>query len=145
MLYEVITSAIPLLFTNMIFSFWDMVIDRKGIKNESSWLFSISLRGIEIFTKVPEINFLSLLSKLVITSYSIHYTKLYEDNNQTKKDLVEEYDVLVLGYHRLGWKICESLREMKISFAVVDFDPSAIEKMKQRNIPYFFGDRNNFV
>jgi voltage-gated potassium channel Kch len=29
---------------------------------------------------------------------------------------------------------------MNVSFAVIDFDPMAIKKMKIRHIPYFFGD-----
>jgi hypothetical protein len=52
----------------------------------------------------------------------------------------EKYEILVFGYHRLGWKICETLVELGISFAVVDFDPMAIKKLKERNIPHYFGD-----
>ena len=57
-----------------------------------------------------------------------------------KEDRGVKYDVLVFGYHRLGWKICDSLKESGVSFAVVDFDPKAIEKLRQRGIPYYFGD-----
>jgi len=52
----------------------------------------------------------------------------------------QKYDVLVFGYHRLGWKICEALKEMKIPFAVVDFDPATVDKLEDRKIPYYFGD-----
>lgn len=51
-----------------------------------------------------------------------------------------KYDVLVFGYHRLGWKICEGLKKMGVSFAVIDFDPFAIHKLQERKIPVFFGD-----
>lgn len=51
-----------------------------------------------------------------------------------------KYDVLVFGYHRLGWKICESLKRKKVSFAVVDFDPMVVHKLTERGIPCFFGD-----
>ncbi|HMB66231.1 MAG TPA: cation:proton antiporter, partial [Patescibacteria group bacterium] len=53
------------------------------------------------------------------------------------------YEVLVFGYHRLGWKICDSLQKTGHSFAVVDFDPVAIEKLKKRDIPYYFGDASD--
>jgi hypothetical protein len=62
------------------------------------------------------------------------------DKYKSVHEIDDVYDVLVLGYHRLGWKICDALAEMKISFAVVDFNPVAIKKMEERNIPFFFGD-----
>ncbi len=62
------------------------------------------------------------------------------DKHHSIKEETETYDVLVFGYHRLGWKICEALKEMEVSFAVVDFDPMAIKKLQIRRIPYFFGD-----
>ena len=56
---------------------------------------------------------------------------------EKKKD---KFDVLIFGYHRLGWKMCEAMTESKIPFAVIDFDPLAIKKLKERNIPHYFGD-----
>lgn len=55
----------------------------------------------------------------------------------------ECYDVLVFGYHRLGWKVCDSLKRAGLSFAVVDFDPAAVKKLKSRGIPYYFGDASD--
>ena len=52
----------------------------------------------------------------------------------------EKYDVWVFGYHRIGWKICEALLEKKVKFAVIDFDPTSINKLKRRGIPSYFGD-----
>lgn len=63
-----------------------------------------------------------------------------KDKRVDFKDSIETFDVLVCGYHRLGWKICEGLKKMNIPFAVIDFNPEAIKKLKQRNIPHFFGD-----
>ena len=62
------------------------------------------------------------------------------DKHHNPRHIDTRYDVAVLGYHRLGWKICEALAEMEIDFVVVDFDPRAIRKLEDRNIPYFFGD-----
>lgn len=50
------------------------------------------------------------------------------------------YKVWVFGFHRIGWKICEALQDMKINFAVVDFDPDAVVRLNRRGIPVFFGD-----
>jgi len=100
---------------------------------------------ISIFTMVA-------LITIFISSYLItHNEKIYKlispfleffgkDKDYTKSADLEKYDVLVFGYHRIGWQICEALAEMKISFAVVDFDPNAINKLQMRSIPYYFGD-----
>ncbi len=92
------------------------------------------------------------LITIFVSSYLITYNKeIYKfirplfrlfgpDKHKGRKEEFEAYDVLIFGYHRLGWKICEALKEMNISFAVVDFDPMAIKKLTARQIPYFFGD-----
>jgi len=50
------------------------------------------------------------------------------------------YDAWIIGYHRIGYSVCEALKEMKIKFAVVDFDPAAIKNLHNRKIPAIFGD-----
>ena len=100
---------------------------------------------ISIFTMVA-------LTTIFISSYLIMYNhqifkkleiifNLFEkDKCKSLREHKEKYDILVFGYHRLGWKICEGFKRMNTSFAVIDFDPIAIEKMKKRKIPVFFGD-----
>lgn len=92
------------------------------------------------------------LSTIFISTYLItHSSRIYDliapylnkfgkDDYQCPDDVCERYDVIVFGYHRLGWKICQSLADMKASFAVVDFDPAAVKKLADRKIPHFFGD-----
>ena len=64
------------------------------------------------------------------------YNRKSEDDEGSRM----KYDVWVFGYHRMGWKICESLKEMKKTFAVIDFDPRANDKLQHRGIPSYFGD-----
>jgi len=100
---------------------------------------------ISIFTLIA-------LITIFVSSYLITYNaQIYKmlkpvfeffgkDKYHDPKSKENKYDVLVLGYHRLGWKICDALAEMDVSFAVVDFDPHAVKKLEQRQIPYYFGD-----
>ena len=109
---------------------------------EAGYLFGSEL---EILTVVA-------LVTIVVSSYLIEYgEKLYQlimpflhrfgrDHHQSHEGAVGEYRVWVFGYHRIGWKICEALKEKKIKFAVVDFNPDTIAKIKSRGIPGFFGD-----
>jgi len=92
------------------------------------------------------------LSTIFVSSYLITYNyqifnflkpildKFGKDRYKEKKIKNENFEVLVFGYHRLGWKICEALTAKKKSFAVIDCDPTAINKLIRRKIPHFFGE-----
>src|SRR3989338_299206 len=95
---------------------------------------------------------MTALITIVISSYFITYNdQLYQKilpflkkfGNDKFKDKIkdaEPYKVWVFGYHRIGWKVCEALEEMNVKYAVVDFNPEAISRLKSRNIPAYFGD-----
>ncbi|MBI4239862.1 cation:proton antiporter [Candidatus Uhrbacteria bacterium] len=57
-----------------------------------------------------------------------------------KEEGKKRYDVWVIGYHRIGWKICAMLKKKKISFAVIDFDPLVIAKLQNEHVHAFYGD-----
>jgi FlaA1/EpsC-like NDP-sugar epimerase len=59
---------------------------------------------------------------------------------EQEKEMGGLYDVWVVGYHRIGQNVCDTLKEMKKSFAVIDFDPLAMKKLRTKNIPSIFGD-----
>ncbi len=100
---------------------------------------------------LPLFTFIALTT-IFISSYLIKYNdqlyhkaefilkKFGKDKYLTPENKTKKYDVILFGYHRLGWKIAETLSEMKVSFIVVDFDPNATKKLKERNIPHYFGD-----
>jgi Kef-type K+ transport system membrane component KefB len=101
---------------------------------------------VEIFTIIA-------LITIVISSYAVTYNeKLYQFllpvfnifGKDREKGMIDEpgvrYDAWVFGYRRIGWKICESLSDMGASFAVVDFNPRAIERLRRQKIKSYFGD-----
>lgn len=112
----------------------------------------VASRGADFSDNILSIFTIVALITIFASSYLITYNhQIYraikpflrlfgEDKHRARSEQEDSYDVLVFGYHRLGWKICDALAEMKISFAVVDFNPAAIKKMQIRNIPYYFGD-----
>lgn len=114
-------------------------------------LFSASSSGalggslLEVFT-------FTALTTIILSSYAITYDEqLYrwllpvfqlfgKDENVHPKKVDKSYDVWVFGYHRIGWKICDALEERNVDYAVVDFNPEAIKKLKNRGIPHYYGD-----
>ncbi len=112
-----------------------MAIENGQISKQTMSVFTIvALLSIFISSYLIKYN-LSIYKKIkIILDY------LGKDERKEPKENENNFDVLVFGYHRLGWKVCETLSEMKVSYAVVDFDTHATHKLKQRKIPYFFGD-----
>jgi Kef-type K+ transport system membrane component KefB len=105
------------------------------------------LNGLEL----PTFTIVALIT-IFISSYLITYNEeLYrflipffnifgKDKHLQKEEGDKKYEVIIFGYHRIGWKLCEALAEKKITYAVVDFNPDAVQKLKHRGIPCYFGD-----
>jgi Kef-type K+ transport system membrane component KefB len=115
-------------------------------------LFTAASIGYVTSSELAILTLVALIT-IIVSSYFITYNeKLYnlvmplmkklgeDEYRKLKEDKVKQYPVWVFGYHRIGWKVCEALAEKKIKFAVVDFDPASISKLKHRGIPAFFGD-----
>jgi len=121
----------------------------------SEFGFILVFKGQELgYLKGPELALLTLIALITIfiSSYLITYNEqIYrflmpflnrfgKDKSQPEQDEKIDFPVWVIGYHRIGWKVCEALAEKKVKFAVIDFNPEAVQKLKHRGIPAFFGD-----
>ncbi len=101
--------------------------------------------------EMPIFTIVALIT-IFVSSYAITYNEqLYsfflpifnffgKDKYQQLEKDQEPFTVWVFGYHRIGWKVVEALQEKKIRFAVVDFDPKAISRLKHRGMDAYFGD-----
>lgn len=95
---------------------------------------------------------MTALGTIFFSSYAITYNEtLYrffiplfnffgKDAYQQPEEFRPVYEAWVIGYHRMGWKICETLKELKISFAVIDFNPEVVKQLRQEGTPAYFGD-----
>ncbi len=92
------------------------------------------------------------LTTIFISSYLIMYNntifrklepifnKFGKDKHNSKEEKPKKFDVIVFGYHRLGWKICKTLEELNLSYAVVDYNPLSVKRLRERGMNYYFGD-----
>lgn len=48
--------------------------------------------------------------------------------------------VIIFGYHRMGFQILRTLKQMKQDVLIVDFNPDTIDQLRRQNIPSVFGD-----
>jgi len=90
---------------------------------------------------------------IALSSYSIyHSTSIFNrlskilgtfEKEEKIKNKITNYDVVVFGYHRVGYKILERLKKMKLSFVIVDYNPKTILNLDKQGIKNIFGDANN--
>src|SRR3990167_6419292 len=54
-----------------------------------------------------------------------------------------QHDVILIGSHRMGSSIYQSLRRQRFSTLVVDFNPVLIKALEHQQVPYFYGDASD--
>ncbi len=141
-----------------------------GYKKRTNFLAGISLAQISEFSLIlmllgftlghleQEIMSLTVLIAIItigVSSYSIYYSHpifnklskflgIFEGKNKEKEAKANEsYDIILFGYHRIGYKILNALKEMKISFAVVDYNPKVILSLGKQGINCIYGDASD--
>ncbi len=105
----------------------------------------VGQNDIAIFTLVALItiffsSYLITYNEQVYRLFLGFFSLFGKDRAQQKEEPIPVYDAWVIGYHRMGWKVCETLRQQKISFAVLDFNPEIINRLQAQKIPAYFGD-----
>jgi Kef-type K+ transport system membrane component KefB/Trk K+ transport system NAD-binding subunit len=142
-----------------------------GYKKRTNFLAGVSIAQISEFSLIlillgftlghlsQEIMSLAVLIAIItigISSYNIYYSHsifnklsrflgIFESKGKEKKSdkIKESYDVLLFGYHRIGYKILNALKEMGISFAVVDYNPKVILSLGKQGINCVYGDASD--
>lgn len=51
-----------------------------------------------------------------------------------------EYDIILVGYDRIGYNVFKMLTKAKKSFFVIDFNPDIVKRLVSRKVPCIYGD-----
>lgn len=100
---------------------------------------------IPIFTLVAIIT-IFISSYLIIYSEKIYrfllpfFSLFGPDRYRQRNRVPAVYDIWLVGYHRIGNKVCETLKGMKAKFSVIDYDPGAISELRRHHVPAVYGD-----
>jgi len=140
-----------------------------GYKKRPSFLISMSLAQASEFSLILAVLGLSLghlteeifsiitllaMVTMGLTAYLFQYEQwiyklLSKPLNIFEKVSKEELeyiprkikkDVILAGYHRLGYNIFNTLRNLKKSFLVVDYNPEVVKSLVSKKIPCIYGD-----
>jgi len=85
-------------------------------------------------------SYLITYNKKIWTIFQPVFAKFGKDHAHHQDEEVVEFDAWVFGYHRMGWKIVETLKQEKMTYAIVDFNPEYVRKLKNRGEAAYFGD-----
>ncbi len=91
------------------------------------------------------------LSTYMIIYSNEFYKKLFKfasvfERKKIKKErkIRKDYDAVLFGYNRIGFSILRSLRKIKKSYLIVDFNPDTISDLTRFRIPCLYGDAYDF-
>ncbi len=60
-----------------------------------------------------------------------------------KDKSAKDYEIILFGYERVGRDYVKTFEDMGKKFVVVDFNPEAIERLQEHNIPHIYGDADD--
>lgn len=155
--FIVIIKPLIVMFVLRIFGYKKKVNFLTGLNLAQISEFSliIILLGLTLNHLTREIISLIVLIALItigISTYSIYYSgsifnrisgllNIFEGKRYKKEESKEKsYDIILLGYHRIGFKILKSLKELHSSFIVVDYNPKVILSLNKQKIDCIYGD-----
>jgi len=140
-----------------------------GYKKRTNFLTGSSLAQLSEFSLIlilfgftsgilsqSTMNLAVLISVITIgiSSYSIFYSHkifnkishlldIFEGTNneiESEENKKEIYDVILFGYHRIGYKILQTLKKLNKKFVVIDYNPKVILSLSKQGINCIYGD-----
>src|SRR3989338_1566354 len=138
-----------------------------GYKKRTNFLTGASLAQISEFSLIlallgfnlgylsQEVMNLPILISLItigLSSYSIYYSRwifsrisrglgIFEGKKH--RNLIEDakkFDIVLFGYHRIGYKVLQELKRLGKSFVVIDYNPKVILALSKEGINCIYGD-----
>lgn len=144
------------------------VLKAFGYTKKTNFLASSSLAQISEFSLIlillgftlghinEEVMSLAVLIAIItigVSSYSIYYARaifnkighllsIFEVRNlqEYSEQKVRSPEIILFGYHRTGYKILETIKKLKSSFVVVDYNPKVVLALNKENIECIYGD-----
>jgi len=108
----------------------------------------------EILSFVTVVGIISMLGSTYLIFYSKKifkllspYIKIFERKGTLRDELVhhyeKQYDIILIGYNRIGWSLLHSFKKQKKQFLVIDFNPETIIRLAHKGYECRYGDAND--
>ncbi len=100
---------------------------------------SVLIALITIFLSTYGLNFSEYLSHKLLKFLNFFEGKVHTNAISCDKC----YDIILFGYHRIGYKLFETIKKGNLKLLIVDYNPKVVESLVKRGIDCFYGDAGN--
>lgn len=141
-----------------------------GYKKRTNFLAGSSLAQISEFSLIlvllgfslghlsQEVMSLAVLVAVItigVSSYSIYYSQnifnrlssllnIFEGKKEPdNKKKEESYEIILFGYHRIGYKVLRAIRKLNKPFVVIDYNPKVVLALGKEGINTIYGDASD--
>ena len=111
--------------------------------------FSVGHLSKEILSLVTLVGLVTIVGSTYFILYAekiypyveniLKFLELKKKSKETGAN-AEKYEIVLFGYDRVGVDFVNAFRKLEKPFLVVDFNPSSIKLLQEKNIPNRFGD-----
>ncbi len=110
-----------------------------GQVNSSLMNLTILVALITIFLSTYGLNFSDYLSHKLLKYLNIFDGKVHVNEDSKNKS----YDIILFGYHRIGYKLFETIKKTHMKFLIVDYNPKTIISLMKNRVDCIYGDAEN--
>jgi len=109
----------------------------------------VSLNHIsnEILSMITVIGLVTIMGStyLVLHADNVYghlekYLSVFERKIVKKEKKLKKYDLILLGYNRIGYDFANSFKKLNKNFLIVDYDPEVIKSLVKEGIDCKYGD-----
>ncbi|MBL7206688.1 MAG: cation:proton antiporter [Candidatus Aenigmarchaeota archaeon] len=78
-----------------------------------------------------------------ISKYLVIFERKGKKLKDSSKNKVENCDIILFGYNRLGLSLTDSIKNLKKKFLIIDHDPEVINDLMEKGYDCKYGDAND--
>jgi Kef-type K+ transport system membrane component KefB len=110
-----------------------------GVLSQQIMNLAVLIALITIGTSTYVISYSHWLHKKLERFLDVFDGKLISDKTFKR----ESFDIILFGYHRIGYKLLETLKNSDKKLLIVDYNPSVVLTLQKQKINSIFGDAGN--
>ncbi|MFH1433109.1 MAG: cation:proton antiporter [archaeon] len=81
---------------------------------------------------------------IILSKYLTIFERKGKKVDEQKHHVDEDYEIILVGYNRIGFDILESLKKIKMKFLIIDHNPEVITRLSKEGYDCRYGDAENY-
>jgi hypothetical protein len=113
--------------------------------------FSLGHLGADVMNLIVLITLITIATSTYFINYSdwlsrklLRFLDIFDGKMSYNEDIKEKtYDIILFGYHRMGYKLLKTIKDLGESFLVIDYNPKVVIALNKQKINAVYGDAEN--